>query len=132
MSGVERVVEVAAPAPVVWSIVEDLSRMPELSQSTISVEGPDRLTEVGQRFAQVVRLAGKRFRSEWTLLELHPGRFLRVEGVMAGLHRSPFRGSSVPRVNSTGMWATTRARFPCARSFKTAIHPLRVRNAKQI
>lgn len=87
MSGVERVVEVAAPAPVVWSIVEDLSRMPELSQSTISVEGPDRLTEVGQRFAQVVRLAGKRFRSEWTLLELHPGRFLRVEGEMAGIKR---------------------------------------------
>lgn len=54
--------------------------MPELSKSTISVDGPSRLTEVGQRFEQVVRLAGRHFRSTWTLVELDPGRCLRVEG----------------------------------------------------
>jgi hypothetical protein len=80
MSVVRRSVDIEAPAEVVWSKVEDLRLMPELSESTISVDGPARLTEVGQRFEQVVRLAGRHFRSTWTLLELEPGRCLRVEG----------------------------------------------------
>lgn len=80
MTGVVRTVDVAAPAPVTWSIVEELRRMPELSSSTLSVDGPDRLTEVGQTFRQVVRLAGRSFTSSWELLELDPGRCLRVEG----------------------------------------------------
>lgn len=80
MTGVVRSLEVAAPAPVTWSVVEELRRMPELSSSTVSVDGPDRLTEVGQTFRQVVRLAGRSFTSTWELLELDPGRCLRVEG----------------------------------------------------
>ena len=80
MSTVARSVDIAAPVHVVWSKVEDLRLMPELSDSTISVDGPDQLTEVGQRFEQVVRLAGRHFRSTWTLLELEPGRCLTVEG----------------------------------------------------
>lgn len=80
MSAVTRSVDIAAPADVVWEKVEDLRLMPQLSDSTISVDGPARLTEVGQRFEQVVRLAGRHFRSTWTLLELDPGRCLTVEG----------------------------------------------------
>lgn len=80
MTGVVRSLDVAAPAPVTWSVVEELRRMPELSASTVSVEGPDRLTDVGQTFRQVVRLAGRSFTSTWELLELDPGRCLRVEG----------------------------------------------------
>ena len=80
MSAVRRSVDIAAPAPVVWSMVEDLRLMPQLSESTISVDGPARLTEPGQRFEQVVRLAGRHFRSSWTLLDLEPGRCLTVEG----------------------------------------------------
>lgn len=80
MTGVARTLDVAAPAPVTWSVVEELRRMPELSSSTVSVAGPDRLTQVGQRFRQVVRLAGRSFTSDWELLELDPGRCLRVEG----------------------------------------------------
>lgn len=80
MTAVERSVDVQAPAPIVWSVVEDLRRMPELSESTVSVDGPARLTQVGQQFEQVVRLAGREFRSKWTLLGLDPGRCLEVEG----------------------------------------------------
>lgn len=80
MTGVVRSLDVAAPAPITWSVVEELRRMPELSSSTVSVDGPDRLTEVGQTFRQVVRLAGRSFTSTWELLELVPGRCLRVEG----------------------------------------------------
>lgn len=80
MTGVVRSLDVAAPAAVTWSVVEELRRMPELSSSTVSVDGPDRLTQVGQTFRQVVRLAGRSFTSTWELLELDPGRCLRVEG----------------------------------------------------
>jgi hypothetical protein len=80
VTGVVRTLDVAAPAPVTWAVVEELRRMPELSSSTVSVDGPDRLTEVGQTFRQVVKLAGRSFTSRWELLELDPGRCLRVEG----------------------------------------------------
>jgi hypothetical protein len=86
MADVVRSVDIAAPAPAVWSVVEELRRMPELSSSTVAVHGPDRLTEVGQTFQQVVRLAGRSFTSSWRLLELEPGRCLRVEGeIMRGV-----------------------------------------------
>lgn len=80
MTTVERSVEVAAPAPRVWSLVEELWRMPHLSPSTVEVRGPDRLTEVGQTFEQTVRIAGRRFHSTWTLERLVPGRCLHAEG----------------------------------------------------
>src|SRR3546814_16239250 len=50
------------------------------STSTVSVTPAVPLTEVGQRFEQVVRLAGRSFSSTWTLVELEPGHRLRVEG----------------------------------------------------
>lgn len=80
MAEVERSIEVHAPAAAVWAVVEDLTRLCELSASTEQVEGPDRLTEVGQRFEQVVRLAGKRFKSTWTVTQLDPGKRLVVDG----------------------------------------------------
>ena len=80
MAEVERSVEVAASAADVWAVVEDLRHLPELSDSTESVKGPDRLSAVGQSFEQVVRLAGKRFRSTWTVTELDPGQRVVVEG----------------------------------------------------
>src|SRR3546814_10571010 len=60
--------------------MHDLRHMPDLSTSTVSVTPAVPLTEVGQRFEQVVRLAGRSFSSTWTLVELEPGHRLRVEG----------------------------------------------------
>jgi hypothetical protein len=78
----ERVQEIAIAAPVdaVWAVVEDVRRMPELSPSTTSVTAPERLTQVGQTFEQVVTLAGRTFRSTWTVTRLVPGRVLAIEG----------------------------------------------------
>ncbi len=73
-------IEINAPVDAVWAVLEDVRRMPELSPSTDSVNAPPRLTRAGEQFEQVVRLAGKRFRSTWTVTHLAPGRELAIAG----------------------------------------------------
>jgi uncharacterized membrane protein len=69
------------PASEVWAVLEDVRRLPEFSRSTEEISGaPERLTRPGQTFRQVVRQVGKRFESEWTVLELEAGRRLVIEG----------------------------------------------------
>ncbi len=81
MPEVTRSVEVGAPPRSVWRLLEDVRRLPELSTSTVSVDGaPDRLTEVGQTFEQTVELAGRHFTSTWEVVAIEPGRSLVVEG----------------------------------------------------
>lgn len=76
-----RTAPIARPAPVVWAVLEDVRRLPEFSKSTVEIHGaPDRLTAPGQTFRQVVRQVGRRFESEWRVLELEPGRQLVIEG----------------------------------------------------
>lgn len=81
MATIERSIEIDRPPADVWAVLEDVRRLPELSQSTIEVsEAPERLTAPGQRFRQVVKAVGKRFDSEWEVLELEPQRRLVIEG----------------------------------------------------
>ena len=81
MATIERSVVIDRPSADVWAVLEDVRRLPELSQSTLSVsEAPERLTAAGQTFRQVVKAVGKRFDSEWTVLELVPGSRLVIEG----------------------------------------------------
>lgn len=81
MATIEHSVDIERPVADVWAVLEDVRRLPELSQSTVSVsEAPDRLTAPGQRFRQVVKAVGKRFDSEWEVLELEPERRLTIEG----------------------------------------------------
>lgn len=80
MNEVRRAVEIDRPAAAVWDVLEDVRRLPELSPSTVEVEGPARLERVGQTFTQTVTLAGKRFTSEWEVLEIDPGRTLVIQG----------------------------------------------------
>lgn len=81
MATIERSVVIDRPPADVWAVLEDVRRLPELSQSTISVsDAPERLTAAGQTFRQVVKAVGKRFDSEWTVLELVPGSRLVIEG----------------------------------------------------
>ncbi|UDY36058.1 SRPBCC family protein [Dermatobacter hominis] len=74
---------VDAPIAAVWEVLADVSVLPELSESTtdVVVDGP--LREVGQRFRQTVRLAGRRWTSDWTVLELDEPRRLVVDGSIA-------------------------------------------------
>jgi uncharacterized membrane protein len=69
------------PASEVWAVLEDVRRLPEFSRSTEEISAaPERLTRPGQTFRQVVRQVGKRFESEWTVLDLEAGRRLVIEG----------------------------------------------------
>jgi len=78
---IEHVAEIERPAEVVWAVLEDPRRLPELSRSTIEVRGaPARLTSVGQTFTQVVKVVGKRFESEWEVTSFEPGRSFSIEG----------------------------------------------------
>lgn len=87
MSSVDRSIHIAAPVEEVWAVLEDVRRLPDLSPSTVAVDGPARLRQVGDTFRQTVEVAGRSFTSEWTVTEIEPGRALVVEGSIApGTH----------------------------------------------
>jgi uncharacterized membrane protein len=83
MGTIERNVEVAGPAADVWTVLEDLGQIPAYSPSTVSVSAtPERLTYVGQRFRQTIRVLGRCFESDWTVTELQPGWRVAMEGTV--------------------------------------------------
>jgi hypothetical protein len=73
-------IDIDAPAAVVWSVLEDVRRLPEFSHSTVEVVGPPRLERVAQEFEQTVELAGKRFTSTWSVVAIDPGTCLQIRG----------------------------------------------------
>jgi uncharacterized membrane protein len=75
--------EVDAPVADVWDVLVDVSMLPELSRSTTSVEVDGPLRHVGQQFRQTVRLAGRRWSSDWSVVHLEERRRLAVEGSIA-------------------------------------------------
>jgi len=55
----------------VWDVWTDVRRLPRLSSSTSDVlDAPDRLTEVGQTFRQVVKAVGRCFDVTWTVTSI--------------------------------------------------------------
>jgi uncharacterized membrane protein len=81
MGTIHRSVEIERPVAEVWSVLEDVRRLPEFSPSTAEVhQAPERLTEAGQQFRQVVRQLGRNFESDWEVLDIDPGRRLVIEG----------------------------------------------------
>ena len=87
MPSIERSIDIDRPAADVWAVLEDVRRLPEFSPSTIEVEAPPRLERAGQRFRQVVTLAGRRFESEWSVVGIVAGRCLAIEGsLVPGTH----------------------------------------------
>ena len=81
MSRIVRSTDIARPAGSVWAVLEDVRRLPEFSPSTERIlAAPERLTEPGQRFTQIVRQLGRCFESEWQVLAVEPGTRLQIEG----------------------------------------------------
>jgi hypothetical protein len=77
---VERAISIPAAPAAVWEVLADVRLLPSISRSTVDVQAPDRLERSGQRFTQTVELAGRRFTSTWTVVEIEPGRRLVIEG----------------------------------------------------
>ena len=81
MGTIVRSTDIARPVGVVWNVLEDVRRLPEFSPSTDEIlDAPERLTEPGQRFTQVVRQLGQCFESEWRVLGIEPSQRLVIEG----------------------------------------------------
>lgn len=81
MPTIEQAIEIDRSAEAVWTVLEDVRRLPEFSVSTVAVrDAPERLTAPGQTFHQEVKLLGRRFDSEWVVTALEPGRSLTIEG----------------------------------------------------
>lgn len=83
MGTVTRHTDIAATADDVWEVLEDVGRLPDLSESTREVVTDGPLTDVGQEFDQTVEVAGRRFTSTWSVLELDPAHRLVIEGSVA-------------------------------------------------
>lgn len=81
MAVISDCVEIGAPASDVWAVLKDVKRLPDYSTSTVAmVNAPDCLERNGQRFTQVVKALGKRWTSDWTVLEFEPEKLLRTQG----------------------------------------------------
>ena len=81
MPSFSRTVDVDRPIAQVWDVWSDVRLLPQLSSSTTGVlDAPDRLTEVGQTFRQIVRAVGRCFESTWTVSSIADQDHLTIEG----------------------------------------------------
>ena len=78
---VERTVEIAAPPERIYEVIMDPSRLAEWVTIHRDLEGspPDRL-ERGSELTQLLRLAGRRFKVRWMVVENDPCRYVVWKG----------------------------------------------------
>ncbi len=80
MPNFSRSVDVELPIAEVWDIWTDVRILPQLSSSTSEVlDAPERLTEVGQTFRQIVRAVGRCFEVDWTVTSIEDRDHLTIE-----------------------------------------------------
>ena len=83
MATILRSADIDASAQEVWSVLEDVRLLPQLSESTKEVLGaPERLARAGDTFSQVVHLLGRKYTSDWVVKRLDRGRLLSIEGTI--------------------------------------------------
>ncbi len=76
-----RSVTIERPIAEVWDVWTDVRLLPRLSKSTVEIlDAPERLSEVGQTFRQVVRAVGRCFESTWTVASIQDEDHLTIEG----------------------------------------------------
>jgi len=81
MTNILRDIKVDCPPEHVFDVLSNVERLPEFSDMTVRVENaPGRPVEIGDRFDQVVRVAGIEIDTEWAVTEVVTGSRLRVEG----------------------------------------------------
>lgn len=118
MPSFSRSVEVDRAISDVWDIWTDVRILPRLSPSTSEVlDAPERLTEVGQTFRQVVRAVGRCFDVRWTVTSIAHQDHLTIEGSV-GLG---VRQQLTERVTSLG---PTRTRLTIEVEYRLPLGPL--------
>src|SRR5689334_24476738 len=81
MRTIEQSLVVDRPIDQVWDLWTDVTILPDLSRSTAEVlDAPERLTEVGQTFRQVVKAAGREVETTWAVTEIEACDHLTIEG----------------------------------------------------
>ena len=81
MTHIARTITIDATASEVFAILQDLDRLPELSEMTVEVRNaPGRPIQTGDRFDQIVRVAGVEIDTEWEVTEVVVDSLVRVEG----------------------------------------------------
>lgn len=117
MNEVRRSVEIDRPTSAVWAVLEDVRRLPDISPSTVEVVAPDRLERSGQTFTQTVTLGGKRFTSEWEVVEIDAGRRLVIQG-------SVLPGTRYRMTESIEALGDDRCRLTLTMAYKLPFGPL--------
>jgi uncharacterized membrane protein len=88
MSTIEREVVVSCPPDRVFDVLSNVERLPEFSEMTVAVHhAPGRPVQLGDRFEQVVKVAGIELTTEWKVVEVTAAggvRSLRFEGTSQG------------------------------------------------
>jgi hypothetical protein len=107
-----RCVTAATPTEVVWGVLEEVGRLRDWSPSTTAVQGPERLTRTGERFAQTVVVAGRAFRSEWTVDRFDPRRRLTLSGRILRRIRVEMDEALTPAGAGTEICLTMRYHLP--------------------
>jgi len=81
MTHIARTINIAATPSQVFEVLQDLDRLPELSEMTVEVRnGPGRPIKTGDRFDQIIKVAGVEIDTEWEVTEVVADSLIRVEG----------------------------------------------------
>lgn len=107
MGTVTKQIQIDAPAPAVWAVLEDVRRLPQFSRSTVEVVGPERIDSTGQQFDQTVELGGRRFTSTWTVTAIDAGTRLVIEGSVLPGTRYTMTEQIVPTGDDSSTLALT-------------------------
>lgn len=85
MAHIKQDVHIANPPEEVFAVLVEVERLPRFSDMTVGVRHtPGRPLRPGDRFTQIIRLAGMELETDWEVTELEPNVLLRVEGRSQG------------------------------------------------
>jgi ligand-binding SRPBCC domain-containing protein len=96
-----RDVYVSCPPSKVFDVLATVERLTEFSEMTVEVKGPGRPVQPGDRFEQVVRVAGLNLETEWEVTEVERDSLIRVDGRSRGNGRATLVDRMTPEGDGT-------------------------------
>lgn len=96
MAKFKRDIQIHAIPEETFGELSNWSRLSDWSTVTISHEGPDRCTGVGEEFDQQLRIAGIPLHTHWRVVEFQPPRSLAYDVTAMGGGRMALRQQVVP------------------------------------